>query len=113
MAAMGFEDLDTANVTKNSSFRMKDMGDKFEVIEYFGGAVQVESGKYDEEYDYERPEWKVCDKRITTKVAPNTIKTVCKDKNTGRTWDYTITFGEKGCKINSKMGSTECQEVYK
>ena len=38
MAAMGFEDLDTANVTKNSSFRMKDMGDKFEVIEYFGGA---------------------------------------------------------------------------
>jgi len=113
MAAMGFDDIDTMNVTKDSAFRMKDMGDKFETIEYFGGEAKLEKQKYNEEYDYERAEWKINDKRITTKVGPGMVKTVCKDKKTGKTWDYTLCFTEKGCKIQSKYGNTECQEVYK
>ena len=58
-------------------------------------------------------EWKINDKRITTKVGPGMIKTICKDKKTGKTWEYNLCFQDKCVKINSKVGSVESHEVYK
>merc|ERR1712227_404574 len=86
MAALGMESFDVGQITTDMSFRMKDKGDCFEVTEYFGDK-KIVCSKYNEEYDYERPEWKINDKRITTKVGPG--------------------------KINSKVGSVESHEVYK
>merc|ERR1712227_1168169 len=67
MAALGMESFDVGQITTDMSFRMKDKGDCFEVTEYFGDK-KIVCSKYNEEYDYERPEWKINDKRITTKV---------------------------------------------
>merc|ERR1712227_672483 len=53
------------------------------------------------------------DKRITTKVGPGMIKTICKDKKTAKTWEYNLCFQDKCVKINSKVGSVESHEVYK
>jgi len=112
MAALGMESFDVGQITTDMSFRMKDKGDCFEVTEYFGDK-KIVCAKYNEEYDYERPEWKINDKRITTKVGPGMIKTICKDKKTGKTWEYNLCFQDKCVKINSKVGSVESHEVYK
>merc|ERR1719192_2271853 len=49
-----------------------------------------------EEYDYERPEWNMYEKRITTKVGPGSYKTVCKSTKTGKITESTVTFTDSG-----------------
>ena len=63
--------------------------------------------------EYDRPEWNVSDKRITTKLGPGVLKTVCKNKKTGKTWDWTLTFSDTGAIIETNAGGNKATEYYK
>jgi len=113
MKNLGFPAENIAAMSTNSSFRNKDLGDGAEVIEYFGGEKKLVSFKYNEEFDYDRPEWNICEKRVVTKVGPGSVKVVCKSKKTGKVWDYTMCFTDRGCVIKTCVDGAECTEHYK
>merc|ERR1712001_270427 len=87
----------SAEAMANTGFRIVDKGDKFWL----------------EEYDYERPEWDMCDKRITTKVGPGSYKTICKSTKTGNVTDSTVTFTASGCSIETNAGCCKAHETFK
>ena len=102
--AMGITEVEVSQLREGMAFRFVDRGDRFDMIEYFGGEKKVYTNKYDEECDYVRPgqkqlrnyfllciwfyfnflEWNVCDKTITTKLGPGVLKTVSRNTKTGR-----------------------------
>jgi len=96
-----------------SAFRVKETGDCMEVIEYFGGNKKLVNFKYNEEFDYDRPEFNMSEKRVVTKVGPASAKVVCKSKKTGKVWDYTMCFTDRGCVIKTCVDGAECTEHYK
>ena len=67
----------SAEAMANTGFRIVDKGDKFWLEELYGGKKEY-MVVLNEEYDYERPEWNMSDKRITTKVGPGSYKSVVK-----------------------------------
>ena len=58
-------------------------------------------------------EWNICEKRVVTKVGPGSVKVVCKSKKTGKVWDYTMCFTDRGCVIKTCVDGAECTEHYK
>lgn len=104
------EDLDLTDM----AFRLKECSDGLCIDERFGpGGKKVYSIKYDEEYDYCHPEWNVDDKRITTKTGPGCIKTICKSKKDGKTWEYCMSFCDYGVSVAAKAGNVESSETYR
>merc|ERR1711874_435051 len=87
MKAMGIPtDGLSAETMVNMGFRVVDKGDKIWLEEHYGDKKEY-MAVLNQEYDYERPEWNMSEKRITTKVGPGSYKTVCKCTKTGRiTW---------------------------
>merc|ERR1712107_638600 len=75
---------------------MGEKGDCCEISEFFGGDKKTYCVKYDTEFDYERPDWNVYEKRINTKVGPDSMKTVCRNIKTGKIMEYTSTFSDRG-----------------
>jgi len=112
LKAMDITGLDVSTVRQGNAFRFVDRGDRFDMIEYFGGDKKCYTMKYDEECDYVRAEWNVFDKRITTKVGPGCFKTVSKNTKTGKILEFTINFNDTGCTIESQCGDAKCSEVY-
>ena len=53
------------------------------------------------------------EKRVVTKVGPGSVKVVCKSKKTGKVWDYTMCFTDRGCVIKTCVDGAECTEHYK
>ena len=82
------------------------------IEELFGGSKKEYFAKFDEELEYERPEWNISDKRITTKIGPGVMKTVCKNKN-GKVWDWNITFSDTGVTLETNAGGNKATEYYK
>lgn len=111
--AMGITEVEVSQLREGMAFRFVDRGDRFDMIEYFGGEKKVYTNKYDEECDYVRPEWNVCDKTITTKLGPGVLKTVSRNTKTGRILEYTLTFNDTGVIIESQCGSAKSTEIYK
>ena len=58
-------------------------------------------------------EFHMSEKRVVTKVGPGSVKVVCKSKKTGKVWDYTMCFTDRGCVIATNVGGAECTERYK
>ena len=58
-------------------------------------------------------EFHMSEKRVVTKVGPASAKVVCKSKKTGKVWDYTMCFTDRGCVISTNVGGAECTERYK
>ena len=58
-------------------------------------------------------DWNVFEKRINTKVGPDSMKTVCRNVKTGKIMEYTSTFSDRGVTFNSKAGGAESVEFYK
>jgi len=103
----------TAEAMANTGFRIVDKGDKgFWLEEHYGDKKEY-MVVLNEEYDYERPEWNLSDKRITTKVGPGSYKTVVKSTKTGKVWDSTVTFTASGCSIETKIGELKASETFK
>merc|ERR1712241_460617 len=70
MKAMGIPaDGLSADDMVNMGFRVVDKGDKIWLEEHYGDKKQY-MAVLNQEYDYERPEWNMSEKRITTKVGP-------------------------------------------
>jgi len=98
----------------NNAVRVTETLDGVCIDERFGGLERkVYTVKFNEEYDYCQPEWKIDEKRITIKTGPGCFKTVAKSKKDGKTWEFNMTFNENGVFICVKMGATEASEVYK
>jgi len=112
MKALGL-DMDVSQMTGGMAFRIEEKGDVCEISEFFGGDKKTYCVKYDTEFDYERPDWNVYEKRINTKVGPDSMKTVCRNTKTGKIMEYTSTFSDRGVTFNSKAGGAESTEFYK
>ena len=54
LKAMDITGLDVSTVREGMAFRFFDRGDRFDMIEYFGGEKKCYTMKYDEECDYVR-----------------------------------------------------------
>ena len=130
LKALGIGTEELASVTTESAFSLKEVGDRLDTVEFFGGEVKRASFPYNKEFDYQRPgewfkallrndktfsslDWNVNDKRIVTKIAPGVVKTICKSKTTGNVWEYTMTFNSRGVVIRSKANGAESMETYK
>lgn len=113
LKALGIATDDLASVTTGSAFSLTEVGDRLDTVEFFGGVVKRASFPYNKEFDYQRPDWNVDDKRIVTKIAPGVVKTVCKSKTTGSVWEYTMSFNSRGVVIRSKANGAESVETYK
>ena len=130
LKALGMPAEDLASVTTGSAFSLTEVGDRLETVEYFGGEVKRAAYSYNKEFDYQRPgepphartdqlliksfpDWNVNDKRIVTKIAPGIVKTICKSKTTGNTWEYTMFFNDRGVVFRSKANEAEATECYK
>jgi len=113
LKALGMPAEDLASVTTGSAFSLTEVGDRLETVEYFGGEVKRAAYTYNKEFDYQRPDWNVNDKRIVTKIAPGIVKTICKSKTTGNTWEYTMFFNDRGVVFRSKANEAEATECYK
>jgi len=113
MKAVGLDNMDIGQMTNGMAFRIVEKGDCCEITEYFGGDKKTYCVKYDQEFDYERPDWNVFEKRINTKIGPDSMKTVCRNVKTGKIMEYTSTFSDRGVTFNSKAGGAESVEFYK
>lgn len=113
MKALGIATGELASVTTESAFSLTEVGDRLDTVEFFGGEVKRASFPYNKEFEYQRPDWNVNDKRIVTKIAPGVVKTICKSKSTGSVWEYTMTFNTRGVVIRSKANGAESVETYK
>lgn len=102
----------TAEAMANTGFRIVDKGCKFWLEEHYGDKKEY-MVVLNEEYDYERPEWNMCDKRITTKVGPGSFKTVCKSTKTGAVTESTVTFTAGGCSVDTVAGGCNAHETFK
>jgi len=102
----------SAEAMANTGFRIVDKGDKFWLEELYGGKKEY-MVVLNEEYDYERPEWNMSDKRITTKVGPGSYKSVVKSNKTGKVWESTITFTATGASIETNAGGVKATETFK
>jgi len=106
-------DGDMNDVMKDAGFRVIEKNGGVWIEELFGGSKKEYFAKFDEELEYDRPEWNVSDKRITTKLGPGVLKTVCKNKKTGKSWDWTLTFSDTGAIIETNAGGNKATEYYK
>jgi len=115
MKAMGHEIDDISAILKDSAYRQVETADGsgMEITEYFMGAKKCFSFKYNEEFDYERPEWKISDKCLVTKVGPGIFKRVNKNKVTGRVWEQTLTVTQRGVTIKIMSNGIEATETFK
>jgi len=113
MKAVGLDNMDVSQMTNGMAFRIVEKGDCAEITEYFGGDKKTYCVKYDQEFDYERPDWNVYEKRINTMIGPDSMKTVCRNIKTGKIMEYTSTFSDRGVTFNSKAGGAESTEFYK
>jgi len=113
MAAIGFGDMDMNSLKEGMAFSVTDRGTCCDVTEYFGGDKKCYTAVYGKEYCYERADWNICDKRMTTITAPGVMTTVSKNPKTGLVWEYSMTFNDRGVTINSKAGNVKCTETYK
>jgi len=102
----------SADAMANTGFRIVDKGGKIWLEEVYGDKKEYMT-VLNEEFDYERPEWNMHEKRITTLVGPGTYKTVCKSTKTGKVWDSTVTFTESGCSIETNAGGMKGHETFK
>jgi len=98
---------------KNGGFRLIEKDNGLWIEELFGGTKKEFFSKFDEELDYERPEWNISDKRITTRTGPGVFKTVCKDNKKGKVWDWTSTVTPNGLTIETNAGGLKAVEYYK
>jgi len=113
MKAMGIPtDSLSAETMANMGFRVVDKGDKIWLEELYGDKKEY-MAVLNQEYDYERPEWKMCEKRITTKVGPGSYKTVSKCTKTGRITESTVTFTDTGCSVDTSTGGLKAHETFK
>jgi len=113
IVAAGFGDLDVNSIKTGMAFSITDRGTSCEITEYFGGDKKCYSVKYGEEYQYERPEWNISEKKLTTKIAPGVLKNVGKNNKTGKVMEYTMSFTDHGVVINSSVGNVTATEYYK
>jgi len=104
---------DENHLMKNGGFRLIEKENGIWIEELFGGVKKAYFGKFDEEIDYERPEWNFSDKRITTRTGPGVFRTVCKDKKKGKVWDWTTTVTASGLTIETNAGGMKAVEYYK
>jgi len=104
---------DENEMMKDAGFRLLEKNGGFWIEELFGGSKKEYFAKFDEELEYDRPEWNVSDKRITTKIGPGVLKTVCKSKKNGKVWDWTVTFSDRGLTIETNAGGNKATEYYK
>ena len=104
---------DIKRKTNNLKCRLLEKNGGFWIEELFGGSKKEYFAKFDEELEYDRPEWNVADKRITTKIGPGVLKTVCKSKKNGKVWDWTVTFSDSGLTIETNAGGFKATEYYK
>lgn len=104
---------DGNELMRNGGFRVVEKENGMWIEELFGGVKKEYFAKFDEEIDYERPDWNFSDKRITTKTAPGVYKTVCKDKKKGKVWDWTTTVTATGLTIETNAGGFKALETYK
>jgi len=113
MEAMGIptEGLN-ADTMINMGFRIVDKGGKIWLEEHYGDKKEY-MAVLNEEYDYERPEWNMYEKRITTKVGPGSYKTVCKSTKTGKITESTVTFTDSGCSVDTTAGGLKAHETFK
>ena len=58
-------------------------------------------------------EWNISDKCIVTKVGPGIFKRVNKSKKTGRVYEQTLCFTDRGVTIKIKADGVEGTETYK
>jgi len=93
--------------------RVVDNGDGMCVDERYGGKKKVYSVKYDEEYDFSEPDWKIDDKRVVTKTGPGAYLTVCKSKKDGKVTEYSSNFTDYGVEFHMKIGALEGTQYYK
>jgi len=113
--AMGHEVDDVAAIMKDAAYRQVETADGsgMEITEYFGGAKKCYSFKYNQEFDFDRPEWNISDKCLVTKVGPGIFKRVNKHKVTGRVTEQTMTVGERAITIKVKVEGVEATETLK
>lgn len=104
---------DATELMKNGGFRLVEKENGMWIEELFGGVKKEYFAKFDQEMNYERPDWNLSDKRITTKIAPGVYKTVCKDKKKGKVWDWTTTITQTGLVIETNAGGFKALETYK
>ena len=102
----------SAEAMANTGFRIVDKGDRFWLEEHYGDKKEY-MVVLNEEYEYERPEWNMSDKRITTKVGPGSYKTVVKSNKSGKVWDSTVTFNAGGCSIETSVDGLKASESFK
>jgi len=105
--------FDEKELLKNGGFRLLEKNGGFWIEELYGGSKKEYFAPLNEEFEYDRPEWNVSDKRITTRVAPGVLKTVCKSKKDGKVWDWTCTFTDTGLTIETNAGGCKATEYYK
>lgn len=98
---------------KDGGFRMIEKENGMWIEELFGGSKKEYFAKFDQEIEYERPDWGFSDKRVTTKTGPGVYKTVCKDKKKGKVWDWTVTVHETGLTVETNAGGMKAVENYK
>merc|ERR1711997_1371127 len=113
MKAMGIPtDGLSAETMVNMGFRVVDKGDKIWLEEHYGDKKEY-MAVLNQEYDYERPEWNMCEKRVTTKVGPGSYKTVSKCTKTGRITESTVTFTDTGCSVDTSTMGLKAHETFK
>merc|ERR1719219_432940 len=104
---------DVNEFVKDGGFRIVEKEGGVWVEELFGGSKKEYFAKFDEEIDYERSDWNLSDKRITTKLGPGVFKTVCRSKKDGKVWDWTLTFSDAGLTVETNAGGFKATEYYK
>ena len=55
LKALGIGTEELASVTTESAFSLKEVGDRLDTVEFFGGEVKRASFPYNKEFDYQRP----------------------------------------------------------
>lgn len=104
---------DENELMKDAGFRLIEKNGGVWIEELFGGSKKEYFAKFDEELEYDRPEWNIADKRITTKIGPGVLKTVCKSKKNGKVWEWTSTFSDAGLTFETNAGGFKATEYYK
>jgi len=98
---------------KDAGFRLLEKNGGLWIEELFAGSKKEYFAKFDEEFEYSRPEWNVSDRRITTRTGPGVIKTVCKNTKNGKVWDWNCSFSDSGLIIETSAGGFKATEYYK
>ena len=105
--------MDLMTKTNDLKCRLLEKNGGVWIEELFAGSKKEYFAKFDEEFEYSRPEWNVSDRRITTRTGPGVIKTVCKNTKNGKVWDWNCSFSDSGLTIETSAGGFKATEYYK